>query len=85
MNDNQADKKMLHVIEPQKNSSPFAQDLPGAARGSREKFEKIVHAGKAREKKNTDNSDKPLITEPDDQADHEELVEGKSQQRKDKK
>ena len=45
MNDNQEDKRLLHVIEPQKNGSPFAQDLPGAARGNREKWEKMVHAG----------------------------------------
>lgn len=85
MNDNHEDKRLLHVIDPQKNGSPFAQDLPGAARGSREKFEELVHAGETPKKENTDKLHRPLITEPDDQADHEELVEGKSQQGKDKK
>jgi hypothetical protein len=85
MNDNQEDKRMLHVIEPQKNHSPFAQDLPGAARGSREKFKKMVHAGDAPKIEITVKSDKLVITKPDDQSDHEELVEGKSQQGQDKK
>ena len=47
MNDNQEDKRMLHVIEPQRNGSPFARDLPGASRGSRKRWRSMINGGAA--------------------------------------